>query len=198
MNHFTGLLQVLPLRFPEKLTCFTPFNGCFYVYFASVLKLQTKNIRNSHQGCSIKKRCSQKFHRIHRKAPVPRPATLLQKRLWCRCFPVNFEKFLRTPFSQNTSGRLLLKHTQSVPKYHRMKINTEAVTWRCSIKSVFKNFAKFTGKHLCQSLFSLQRLWSATLLKKRLWNRCFPVNFSKFLRTVLFIEHLRWLFLQLL
>ena len=30
-------------------------------------------------------------------------------RLWHRCFPVNFEKFLRTPFSQNTSGRLLLR-----------------------------------------------------------------------------------------
>ena len=26
-----------------------------------------------------------------------RPATLLKKR-WHRCFPVNFEKFLRTPF----------------------------------------------------------------------------------------------------
>ena len=33
-----------------------------------------------------------------------RPATLLEKRLWCRSFPVNFAKFLRTPFSQNTSG----------------------------------------------------------------------------------------------
>ena len=37
-----------------------------------------------------------------------RPATLLKKKLWHRCFPVNFVKFLRTPFSQNTSGRLLL------------------------------------------------------------------------------------------
>ena len=33
---------------------------------------------------------------------------LLKKRLWCRCFPVNFLKFLRTPFLQNTSERLLL------------------------------------------------------------------------------------------
>ena len=33
------------------------------------------------------------------------PATLFKK----RCFPVNFEKFLRTPFLQNISGRLLLK-----------------------------------------------------------------------------------------
>ena len=35
-------------------------------------------------------------------------ATLLKKRLWHRCFPVNFAKFLRTLFSQNTSGQLLL------------------------------------------------------------------------------------------
>ena len=37
-----------------------------------------------------------------------RPATLLKKRLWHRCFSVNFAKFLRTPFSQKTSGLLLL------------------------------------------------------------------------------------------
>ena len=29
-------------------------------------------------------------------------------RLWHRCFPVIFAKFLRAPFLQNTSGRLLL------------------------------------------------------------------------------------------
>ena len=65
-----------------------------------------------------KKRCSQKFPKIHRKnlcqslvfnkVAGPRPATLLKKRLWHSCFPVNFAKFLRTPFLQNTSGRLLL------------------------------------------------------------------------------------------
>ena len=37
-----------------------------------------------------------------------RPATLLKKRLWRRCFPVNFAKFLRTPFLHNTSQWLLL------------------------------------------------------------------------------------------
>ena len=36
------------------------------------------------------------------------PATLLKKRLWHWCFPVNFAKFLRTPFLQNTYERLLL------------------------------------------------------------------------------------------
>ena len=32
----------------------------------------------------------------------------LQAWLWHSCFPVNFAKFLRTPFLQNTSGWLLL------------------------------------------------------------------------------------------
>ena len=38
----------------------------------------------------------------------PRPAVLSKKRLQHRCFPVNFAKFLKTPFLQNTSGRLPL------------------------------------------------------------------------------------------
>ena len=34
--------------------------------------------------------------------------TLLKKRLWHRCFPANFAKFLKTPFLQNNFGCLLL------------------------------------------------------------------------------------------
>ena len=47
---------------------------------------------------------------------------------------------------------------------------------------VLENFTKFTGKHLCQSLFlnKVADLRPATLLKKRLWHRCFPVNSVKF------------------
>ena len=37
-----------------------------------------------------------------------RLTTLLKKRLWHRCFSVNFVKFLRTPFLQNTFGQLLM------------------------------------------------------------------------------------------
>ena len=71
---------------------------------------------------------------------------------------------------------------------------------RCSIiKGVYRNFAKFKGKHLCLSLFfnkaaGLRR--PATLLKTRLWHRCFPVKFVKFLRTPFFVEHLWWLLLN--
>ena len=56
---------------------------------------------------------------------------------------------------------------------------SEAVVQRCSLKK-----AKFKGKHLCQGLFfnKIEGLRPATLLKKRFWHRCFPVNFAKFLR----------------
>ena len=52
-------------------------------------------------------------------------------------------------------------------------------------KDVLKNFTKFTGKHLCCSLFfcKVAVLRPATLLKKRLRSSCFLANFVKFLRT---------------
>ena len=68
-------------------------------------------------------------------------------------------------------------------------------------KGVLENFTKFTGKHLCQSLFFNKVAGPgprpATLLKKRLWHRCFPVNFVKFPRTPFLTEHLQWLLLLL-
>ena len=75
-------------------------------------------VRSSHRRSSVKKgvlRNSTKFTGKHlghsfffNKVAALRPATLLKKRLWHRCFPVNFAKFPRTAFLQNTSGRLLL------------------------------------------------------------------------------------------
>ena len=49
-------------------------------------------------------------------------------------------------------------------------------------KVVFKNVAKFTGKHLCLSLFvnKVASLSPATLLKKRLRRRCLAVNLQNF------------------
>ena len=65
-------------------------------------------------------------------------------------------------------------------------------------KGVSKNFTKFTGKHLCQSLFlnKVADLRPETLLRKRLWHRCFPVNFANFLRIPFITEHLWWLLLK--
>ena len=84
-------------------------------------------------------------------------------------------------------------------------------------KGVLRNFAKFTGKHLRQSLLFNEVAgllpsyrnqstvllcksidWflyegnsrSATLLKRRFWRRSFPVNFAKFLRLPFFYRKL--------
>ena len=67
-----------------------------------------------------------------------------------------------------TALRILIRFRSSCPKMFCKK---------CALR----NFAKFTGKHLCQGLF-LIKLQASTLLKKRLWHRCFPVNMVKFSR----------------
>ena len=51
---------------------------------------------------------------------------------------------------------------------------------------VLKNFANFTGRQLCWSLFLIK-----LLIKKELQHRCFPVKFVKFLRTLLLTKHFR-------
>ena len=57
--------------------------------------------RSSHQRCSVRKGFVRNFAKVTGKH--------LCQKLRYRCFPVNFAKFLRTPFLQNTSGRLLLQ-----------------------------------------------------------------------------------------
>ena len=52
-----------------------------------------------------------------------------------------------------------------------------------------KNFEIFTGKHFCW--------WSLFLIKLQAF-RCFPVNIAEFLSAAFFIEHFRWLLLQML
>ena len=63
-------------------------------------------------------------------------------------------------------------------------ISTEAVIQIFFKIGVLKNFANFTGKHLC---------WSEACnsIKKRFQHGCFPVKFVKFLRTPFFTEHFR-------
>ena len=103
--------------------------------------------------------------------------TLFKKRLRHSCLPVNFSKDLKTTIIQNTSNGLFLivshfsSDISSHPEVFYKKSNRE-------------NFAKFTRNPLCQS-FVFSKV-ASTLLKKRLWHRCFPVNFAKFLRTPFF------------
>ena len=64
---------------------------------------------------------------------------------------------------------------------------------RCSVrKGVFRNFAKLTGKHLCQSLFSKTFFRPATLLKKRLClAQVFSFEFCEIFKNTFFTEHLQ-------
>ena len=43
--------------------------------------------------------------------------------------------------------------------------------------------------------YSIKKVWPTIFLKMRLWRECFPVNFTKLLRTPFLKEHLRWLLL---
>ena len=103
-------------------------------------------------------------------------ATVLKKRLRCNCFHVNFEKF-SCFFYRTPQGKCFLIYLWN----YWLKQPLELFCKKC----VLRNFARFTGQHLCQSLFfnKVEGLRPASLFKKRLWHRCFPVNFAKFLRT---------------
>ena len=64
---------------------------------------------------------------------------------------------------------------------------------RCSVRKgvLTRNFGKFTGKHLCQSLLfnKVAGVKPATLIKRDSDTGFFSVNFAKFLRTPIFPEH---------
>ena len=77
---------------------------------------------------------------------------------------------------RNYQAQFILGKTKS--------LRPEAVDRGCSVKN-----------SLCQSFFfnEVAGPRPATLLKKRLRHRCFPVNFTKSLGTPFFKEHFRWL-----
>ena len=74
----------------------------------------------------------------------------------------------------------------------------EALVQKCSVKKVFLEISQNSQENTCAGVFfnKVAGLRPATLLKKRLWHRCFPVKNVEFLRTPFFIESLRWLLLK--
>ena len=141
----------------------------------------------------------------------------MKNSLWHRCFPVNFAKFLWTPFFTEHLWWLLLnivswwhsdfrnelvwikRHEKHITR--RSIINvvtivkvcvhvintemTEAGAGYVQWKKVFWIVSQNSQKNTCASLFfnEVGSSRPAILLKKRLWHRCFPVNFVKTLRT---------------
>ena len=91
---------------------------------------------------------------------------------------------------ENSINKSLLKSLLSNTRNSRPEVFCK--------KGVLRNFAKFTGKHRCQTLFfnKVAGLIPATLLKKSLWHKFFTVNFVNFLRTPILTEYLWWLLLK--
>ena len=86
------------------------WNFSIQLFFSSEKKalVDILTARSSHRSCSVKKGVLRKFAKFtgkhmcqgffFNKVASLRPATLLKKIFWHSCFPVNFAKFLRTPF----------------------------------------------------------------------------------------------------
>ena len=124
-----------------------------------------------------------------------RPITIIKRDINSGVFPWILHNF-QEPILRNICKLLFL--FQSIYKRLELKTRSWSETYlglyqtyirssdgrRSVKKGVFKSFAKFSGKHLCWSLFftKVVGLSPETLLKKRLQRRCFPVNFSKFSR----------------
>ena len=81
--------------------------------------------------------------------------------------------------------------------------NIDLISWKSGLKLVKNvNNAKITiclvvicGLRSIRPGVFCEKGGACNFIKKRLWHRCFPVNFAKFLRTPFFTEHLRWLLL---
>ena len=102
---------------------------------------------------------------------LQRPATLLKKILRHRCFPVNFVKFLRTTFSQNTSGRLLLFYWK-LPENRLVKLEYPFTKKEYHHKLFHEKLSKISRGARCKTCLKL----TIKTLEPRQW-RYFGVFF---------------------
>ena len=139
------------------------YGACFWIIVAANTFLQLNMVFiadnrtgwSSHQRCSVSKGVPRNFAKLtgkHKcqglffnKVEGLRAATLLKKGLLHRCFPVNFAKFLRTLFLQNTYGRLLLPVFVLDSLTTRVKPQKQPLKLFCK-KGILRKFANFTGK----------------------------------------------------
>ena len=97
-------------------------------------------------------------------------SNFIKKRLHHRCLSVEFGKFyLGTPILENICEDDCFQKL-----------------------SLINSFNVKVSQHSYGSF----RLEACSFIKKRVWGRCFPVNFTKFLRKPFFTKHLRWLLLS--
>ena len=73
--------------------------------------------------------------------------------------------------------------------------DSKAGSWRFFVEKVFLVVPQNSQKNTCAKVSFLITLQACNLLKERLWHRCFPGNFAKFLRVTFSIKAIRWLLL---
>ena len=128
------------------------------------------------------------------------------------CFPccdvINFEMSI-FPHEQKSKSKNLKELLRWNKKYFPSFLNKinlsiqNKLFWKVKVRSscpevfckkVFLEISQNSQENICARVPFLIKL-QATLLKKRPWHRCFPVNFVKFLKSPFLTEHLRWLLL---
>ena len=119
-----------------------------------------------------------------------------------------------------------LRYAEEIKTFKNLKNTSGAVVRRCSVKKgVLRNFTKFTGKHLRDSLFfntvagleATEHLWWLLLvlvewsvflylcctsvrcnfIKKGALAQVFSVHFAEFPRTPFLTKHFQWLLLSI-
>ena len=131
-----------------------PSKTCYICKEETVIIESTQNQQVQKQSeVFFKKRCSYKFHKIHRKTPVPE-SLFLNKVPGLRRYPIvcvaYFEQIFHEVFDWGFASFKL------VATYCRGVVRTLSLQKQSYIffKTVFyKNFVMFTGKHLRWSLF---------------------------------------------
>ena len=92
----------------------------------------------------------------------------------------------RLNIKQRMPNIKLVLHSVHFSRQHRSSHQ------RCSMKKgVLKNFAKLTGKYLCQSLFFIKVAGAAcNFIKKEILAQVFSCGFCEISKNTLFTEHL--------
>ena len=184
-NFYSNLAKILKEKLPKSHRFRIDYIRTHYNSFDP----PTKHIS---QGGTTAKR----FKKISNSTGIDEPSWRLLKRDACNVSINSNEFSLQKAFEKITricsfKNCLLLVFQNTIcTSYCTVptaiwQIFSEAATTLFYKKDVLRYFTKFTRKRLCQSLFfnKVADLKPATSLRQRLWQRWFPVNFVKFLRT---------------
>ena len=110
-----------------------------------------------------------------------------------------YKNFLEPPSHEKLNNYLMQKSSSEnlVVKMLMYLPIVRSSYQSCSIKkAALKNFTIFIGKHLCWSAHRETQENTCNLIKKKLQNRCFPMNIAKFLGTPILKNICERLFLQ--